>query len=378
MKYRSVLEVDLKLLKKNCNVLKELSGDAFFCPMIKADAYGHGAVPVAQALFEAGVRQVGVISAGEAWSIREMLEDLDILLFGPVLNREDLSWAVEENLVLVCSSWWDLTKLSQLNKPVRVHLKFDSGFSRLGFDLDSAEKLCDFLKDNPQIQLEALATQLVYGEELGNDQSFSCHQIRRFSGLKSIFSCRKTHVFNTSALIASFVHNEKAVFGSRPGIGLYGIKPDIFLKDQKAEEKWNRLSLSPVSCLKSGIVAVRKIPKGNPVSYGACWKASRSSTIATVSLGYGDGFFRDFSCGGEVLFRGKKSPVVGAVCMDFFMIDVTDCDKEKTVELGEEVLVFGEQEGVFLSPRAQAESVGTISYELFSRLGSRIERVYKN
>ena len=379
MKSRAVLEVKLHLLKKNCETLKKLNGDSFFCPMLKADAYGHGAVPVAKALLEDKVKQAGVIGAEEAWPIRELAEDMDILIFGPLLNPEDLSWIVEEKLVIVCSNWLDLKNVSQLKKPSRIHLKFDTGFSRLGFDLSSAGQVCDFLKDNPQIQLEGLATQLIAGEELGDKNSFSFHQLKRFAGLRSYFSCPNFHVFNTSALTASFVHNEKTEFGARPGIGLYGLKPEIFLKDKNAENKWRDLSFFPVSSLKSTIVDIHQIPKGAPVSYGGSWKAGRSSQIAVVSLGYGDGFLRSLGSIREVLFRGTKRPIVGAVCMDFFMVDVTDLDQkgENPIQLGEEVVIFGQQGDLFLSPQEQAESSGTISYELFSRLGDRVERVYK-
>ena len=347
--------------------------------MVKADAYGHGAGPVTRALLEIGVQQIGVISVSEAWPIRKLTKDMDILIFGPLLNREDLSWALEEGLVMVCSNWLDLEILSRIKKPCRIHLKFDTGFSRLGFDLKSAPKMSGFLKDNPHIQLEGLATQLISGEELGDKTSLSFYQIKQFSGLKKIFSCRNFHVLNTSALIASCAHNEEMIFGSRPGIGLYGVKPEIFLKDEEAKKRWKNLSLFPVSRLKSCIVAVRHISKAVSVSYGGTWKAPCPSQIAVVSLGYGDGFLRSFGSVREVLFRGKKRPIVGTVCMDFFMIDVTDCDKngDKPVRLGEEVIIFGKQKGLFLSPQAQAESSGTVSYELFSRLGTRVERVYK-
>jgi len=377
VKSRSILEVDLKLLQKNCSLLKEWAGDSFFCPMVKADAYGHGVVPVAKALLGCGVKQVGVIDASEAWPIRESVEEMDILIFGPLLNKGDLSWIVEENLAVVCSNWRDLKQLSQLCRPVRIHLKFDTGFSRLGFDLDSAGEICQFLRDNPQVQLEALASQLVSGEELGDEKSFSSHQMRQLDDLKSVFSCQSAHILNTSALTALFAHNRNIKCGARPGIGLYGIKPDIFFEDGEAEERWKKLSFFPVSRLKSGIVAVHQVSKGSPVSYGGIWRASRPSPIAVVSLGCGDGFLRSFGLNREVLFRGKKCPIVGAVCMDFFMIDVTDCEKEGPVQLGEEVVIFGRQENLFLSPQVQAESSGTICYELFSRLGPRVERVYK-
>ena len=350
----------------------------FFCPMLKANAYGHGVAPVAKALFSVGVKQVGVLSANEAWPIKEMAEEMDILIFGPILNKEDLSWIAEENLVVVCNNWQDLKSIAQLKKPLRIHLKFDTGFSRLGFDLDSAEEIYDFLKQQTQIQLEGLATQLVSGEELGDKKSFSSYQLKLFAGLKKFFPQTAFHALNSSALTSVFAHGEKRLFGSRPGIALYGIKPEIFFNSPKAKEKWKSLPLAPVSCLKSPVVAERKISKGTPVSYGGSWKAPRRCHIATLSLGYGDGFSRSFGALREVLFRGKKRPVVGALCMDFFMIDVTGCETEGPIRLGEEALIFGRQKGEFLSPETQAKAISSIPYELFSQLGPRVERVYKN
>ena len=379
MKNRSVLEIDLNLLKKNCKTLKSLAGDSFFCPMVKADAYGHGIVPVTKALLSLGVQQVGVINLNEAWPIKDLLKDLDILIFGPVLSQEDLSCLVEEEFVLVCSNWLDLKNLSQIKKSSRIHLKFDTGFSRLGFALNEVKELCDFLKDNSHIKLEGLATQLVLAEELGDKKSFSSQQMELFFELKKSFSCPHFHLLNTSALLASFVHNIKTSFGVRPGIGLYGIKPKVLFQNETAKKRWEDLSFSSVSSLKSDIVALHQLQKGDSVSYGGTWKASRPSQIATVALGYGDGFLRSFGSVREVLFRGQRRPVVGTVCMDFFMIDVTDLDKkDKAICLGEEVVIFGKQKEAFLSPENQAESSGSISYELFSRLGARVERIYKN
>jgi len=375
MKHRAVLEVDLDLLKNNCKLLQKMTGDSFFCPMLKADAYGHGAVPIAKTLLAMGVKQVGVITVAEAWAIRESVKGMDILIFSPLLSREDLSWIFEEQLVVVCSQWEDLHNLSKFKKPIRIHLKFNTGFSRLGFPLSEAEEICKFLKDNPQIQLQALATQLIAGEDL---EGVSSQQLIQFKNLKKYFSCSHFHVLNTSALISSFIHR-KSGFGSRPGIGLYGVKPEVSFQNHSAKKSWNQLLFHPVSCLKSYIVALHSLPKGALVSYGGRWEASRSSQIAVVSLGYGDGLFRSVKSQRDVLLRGKKRSIVGTVCMDFFMIDVTDCfdGKQAPLQLGEEVVIFGQQGDHFLSPENQASASGTIVYELFVRLSGRIHRAYK-
>ena len=165
--------------------------------------------------------------------------------------------------------------------------------------------------------------------------------------------------------------------GARPGIGLYGMKPLIPFQNKTAEEKWEQLTFRSVSTLKSHIVNIHQLKKGGKVSYSGTWTASRDSTVATVSLGYGDGFSRSFSNKGHVLYRGKRVPITGRVCMDFFMIDVTDIPG-KPAHIGEEVVVFGQQKESVLSASEQAACIDTIPYELFANLGDRIKRHYIN
>ena len=373
MRSRAVLEINLDLLKKNAQTLKNIKPQSFFCPMLKANAYGHGAVFIAKALWDIGVKQVGVLSVDEAWPIRKALSKMDILIFSPLIHKDDLSWIVQENLTVVCSHWMDIQNLAQLQKKARIHLKFDTGFSRLGFNLNSVSQILDFLKQNPQLELEGFGTQLVSGEELGDKNSFSFSQLQQFLDLMKFFPNKKNHILNSSALISQFIHSDISDLGVRPGISLYGIKPKVFFQNKTIKEKWSHLSLYPVSCLKSQIVAVHEISKDTPVSYGAHWKAPKKSKIATVSLGYADGFLRAFNNKREVLFRGHKRPVVGNVCMDFFMIDLTDIKTEKAIELGEEVIIFGADK---LTVEDQAVAVNTIPYELFTSISSRVKRVY--
>ena len=375
MKDRAVLEINLELLKKNALFLKSLKAQSFFCPMLKADAYGHGSVEIAKTLWKSGIKQVGALTAEEAWPIKQSLPEMDLLIFSPLITQEDLSWIIEKKLVVVCSNWTDLKKLAQYQKTARIHLKFDTGFSRLGFSLNSAEKLCEFLKDNPQLQLEGIGTHLVSGEELADKNSFSFSQLQQFITLQKFFPKVKNHILNSSALISQYIHSDNLDLGARPGISLYGIKPKVFFQNEKAEDKWKSLPLQPVSCLKSQITALQEVPKGAPVSYNSYWKAPRKSKIATVSLGYADGFLRALGKKREVLFRGQKIALVGAVCMDFFMIDLTDIKGEKAIELGEEVIIFEKDK---LTVEDQASAIDTIPYELFTSLSPRIKRVYLN
>ncbi|MGI9548595.1 MAG: alanine racemase [Bdellovibrionales bacterium] len=375
---RSILEVHLNSLKKNLQQLKSLSDpEVFFCPMVKDEAYGLGAIPVTKALLEEGVRQVGVISIQEARQIREALkEDFGLLVFGPVLDPKELHWAFQNNVTLVVSNWLDLESLKDFSK-IRIHLKFDTGFSRLGFACSEAQKIKTYLDQQKNIEVEALCTQLIFSEDQNQFES----QVKQLEALRSgLFPDAFLHIFNTAALCASSFNERSKKFssiGARPGIGLYGIKPDLRIKDANLKKKWDAFSLEMAACLKSYVCNIHHLNQGDRVSYLGTWTAPKACIIATVSLGYGDGFFRSADTQREVLFRGQRAPIVGAVCMDFFMIDVTKCIQDKKeVCLGEEVVIFGRQEGAFLPIEEHAQKSGTIPYELLVRLGPRVQRVY--
>ena len=343
--------------------------------MVKDNAYGHGAVPVTQSLTDTPIQQVGVISVMEAWQIQEFVSTPPhILIFGPILNKEDWQWLADNNqksCLPVINNWLDLEKAKEIKTPLKIHLKFDTGFTRLGFSLKEADKIKSFLETAPSLQVEGICTQLPSNTK---GEFLSVSQLKK---LKLLFSAKHTHSLNTEALISEFIHNERVSEGARPGIGLYGIKPPIPFQNKKAEEKWEHLEFKSVTTLKSYIVNIHQLKKGGKVSYSGTWKALRDSTIATVSLGYGDGFSRSFSNKGHVLYRGKQVPITGRVCMDFFMIDVTDIS-EKPAQIGEEVVIFGHQNESVLSASEQAACIGTIPYELFANLGDRIKRHYIN
>lgn len=381
MKSRACLTVDLNLLKSNCQNLKALSPAAFFCPMLKANAYGHGAVPIAQALLEIGISQVGVCTLQEAWQIKEHIKNLDILVFNPILNQQDMSWMLNHNLILVCSNWQDLKQLAQCKTASRIHLKFDTGFSRLGFLLSDAKKILSFLKDHPHIRLQGLATHLICATKIGQPkEAHFLKQIQVCNKLQASFCC-PLHILNTEALISYFIHDMKQEYphlGSRPGIGLYGIKPSVFCHKIKHKNIWNNMSLFLISCLKSYIVDLRHIKQGASVSYGARWQAKQDSVIATCSIGYGDGLLRGAGLLRELLFRGNKRPVVGTVCMDFLMLDVTqDYQQKRPAKIGEEIVLFGHQKQGFLCPQKQAQQESGLIHEYFSRIGNRVQRIYK-
>ena len=371
MSFRSLFETHLGLVKQNAQILRRMTRKAFFCPMLKANAYGHGAGPVAKALQAEGVQQAGALSLEEALDLKKSAPSLRVLIFGPLLSKEEMFQAVREPFIPVCGNWEELALLSSLKKPARIHLKWDTGFSRLGFPLKEKEKLYDFLKARPYIQLKGMATQILSNEELGDPKSPSFRQLSLFNSLKALFPKIPLHALNTAGLFAFEPHSNRAL-GARPGIGLYGIQPQI----PSSKEGAKKLKLKPVSCLKTSVVSVRQLKKGDRVSYGGLWRAKKNSCIATLALGYGDGFLRGQRSVKELLFRGRRRRVVGKICMDFMMLDVTQDNQKNPVKIGEEAVLFGWQKQAFLPPEEQALACGATVYELFSQWTKRVQRSY--
>ena len=359
---RAVLEVDLDQLKKNCLNLKKKVQAGFFCPVIKDQAYGHGLLPVAKALQDIDIKQVAVVSQEEARELREAGIKMGILILGPVLNSSDMRWICSNQVTPVLSNWQDLKDVA-LEKHPHVHLKFDTGLSRLGWSCEQADEVKMFLDKNPHIICEGICSHLISNE-------FSDLQIAKLNQVKKIFPKACSHVLNTSSAV-DFISKQKKLsgLGFRPGISLYGHLP-CSSYDKKT---WQDLDLQPCSELKSYIIDVRTISKGDRVSYGGHYQAKEPSVIATVSMGYSDGLMRSLDQG-FCLFRNKKARFVGDICMDFFMLDISSIVKDaKEVKLGEEVIIFNKE----LSVLEQASQMKTIPYEFFVKLGSRVKRKYK-
>lgn len=374
--YRGTLEVNLDFLKSNLNTLRSLSSSRFFCPMIKAEAYGHGSVPITKVLRACKVKQVGVITLLEAKKIRENVGgDFDILIFGSLLNDKDQDEVIKNKFIPVLNQWSDLEGFCKKKQGLRIHIKFDTGFSRLGFSISDAEKVKAFLEKAPFLKLEGIGTQLLEGKDIINSNSDSSLQIKKLKELQTLFLAQYVHVFNTDALIASFVNETDNALGARPGIGLYGIKSSLDQLSSDEKRKWDSISLLPTTSLKSYVANVRELDKGDKVSYSGTWKAQKKSIIATIPLGYADFFSRSWE-GAEVLLRGKRVSVVGRVCMDFFMIDVTSLHTAHPIQLKEEVVIFGKQEEAFISLEEHAHHMNTITHELFVGFGHRIKRSY--
>jgi alanine racemase len=263
-------------------------------------------------------------------------------------------------------------------KPYPVHVKFDTGMNRLGFPVEDADALVQYFKKS-KLRLEGILTHLHSAEDAGHFFGETFKQLTLFRGLEEKFVEFKcaSHVLNSAGLL-NFIHHQgqklphhiSSQQGARPGISLYGL----------SSLESPPMALKPVMSLRSRILKYKKIKKGEGVSYSVTWKAPQESIIAVVPMGYADGYRRSLSNKGRVLFRGKMAPVVGTVCMDYFMIDLTaHIQNESLDNLGpEEVTLWGEDSlGNSLSVKDLAKDAGSISWEMLTGVSDRVPRIFQ-
>jgi alanine racemase len=385
----------LKALTSNWKLLKKLgSAQAPVIPVLKANAYGHGATIIALHLQKLGATSVAVALLEEAQELRVAGFKKDIYLLGP-FERNQVGELIKNKVIPIISSFECLKilvlaknypkstkaqknfKKNTATKTIKktefkfmIHLKWDTSMNRLGFKEEQILEVKTLLLKNPHIEVKGLCTHLLCGEDLGLPEGFSEHQLNSFQRIinQMITSDKKLdiHVFNSDAF---FKHHQTQIYpenyGSRLGLGLYGytsVETELTKK------------LKPVMKLCSKIVLIKKIQIGESVSYNATWTAKRDSVIAIVPMGYADGYRRSLSNKGQVLVRGKLVSVVGTVCMDYFMIDVTDLNEQKPLTLGEDVELWGPH----VDLKELAKKIDTIPYELLTTLGSRVKRVALN
>lgn len=364
------LEVRTSIIKENAQKLKAIAGDGFFCPMVKANAYGHGVQKVAGALDELGVAYFGVATWDEAFELRDLGFKQDILVFSRVHDDEEADIAIRFKLTPVVSRIEDLTRLDKqarkANSSLNVHIKFDTGIHRMGFALEQSSEVLDLLSKLNGIRMTGLLTHMSHGEDGSEVGGMTDRQVQRFLKLNDQFKSYspQVHVFNTLGMLErSKSFADVPLLGCRPGIGLYGAVGD------------SRLSSKPALRVVSQIDHLQKVKSREGVSYGWRWKADEDSLIGVVPIGYGDGYFRSLGNKAFVLVHGQRVPVVGSVCMDYILIDLTKLARSQSVNVADEVVVLGEQGSGVISPMELANWGGTISYEVLTGLGLKRNRL---
>jgi alanine racemase len=364
----TIAQIDLDALAFNYRQLrKRVPKGVRILAVVKADAYGHGAVPISHKLEKLGVEYLGVAITEEGVELRKRGVKAPILVLGGIYGG-DIEKIFRFNLTPVVFHKEALRSISKVaqrgRKKVRVHLKVDTGMGRLGVPLSLWPNFLKEIPPLPKVEVEGILSHFsMMGEE-----DYTKHQWDQFLGAVKCaeelgIRCKYLHMASSAMLTASSCYSGNLV---RPGIMLYGAYPSPVLK--------NLIHLKPVMTLKTRIHFLKSAPSGFRVSYGGTFVTRRESLIATLPIGYADGYSRYLSNRGEVLVRGKRAPVVGKVCMDFIMVDVTDIPK---VSLGDEVILIGTQGKETILAEEIADRMNTISYEVFCSVGKRVPRIYK-
>lgn len=365
-------EVNLAHLRHNLRVLQRVAGGAEVWCVLKADAYGHGSKGVARTLERAGASGVCVALLEEAVELREAGIRTPILVMGGYFGR---AWGelIRHDLTPVLHEPSQVESLAEEvryshSEPIAVHLKIDTGMARLGVRPAGLAPMIEALRGAPEVQLAGLMTHFANADS--RDQDSITTQLDRFDtataelarhGLRPAMR----HAANSAALIASPRARLDMV---RPGLAVFGLSPVPGLEQE----------LRPVMRVRSEIIALRDLEPGDSVGYGSTWTAARASRIATLPIGYADGWSRALSNRGHVLVGGKRAPIVGVVSMDLTMIDVTDIPGAR---VGDECVALGAQQGPHGTDSIGAEEIarelGTISWEVLTSVSRRVPRFYR-
>ncbi len=360
--------IDLDRLAANIRNIKKAVGDKKVLAVVKADAYGHGAVEAAKVCLFNGAEYLAVANSDEGLSLRKNNIMEPVLILGYTVSG-NLRAVIENDITQTVFSYEMAEEISQaavsLGKVCKVHIKIDSGMGRLGF-LPSEESIEEIIKISKMkgIFVEGIFTH--FAEADSADKSYTELQAKRFKYMCGGLEERGLKLLKHCANSAAILDLPKLRLDMvRAGIILYGYYP--------SDEVKKTIEIKPVMSLKTHISYVKKLKAGSFISYGRTYAVKEDMTVATVPVGYADGYMRAFSNKASVIVKGKAAPVVGRICMDQFMIDISRIDG---VEMGDEVILLGEDNGLSIDADKLAELGGTISYEILCAVGKRVPRVY--
>lgn len=374
---RTWAEISLNAIEHNYNVIRnKVADDTKVCCVIKADGYGHGAVELSQIYEKLGADFFAVSNIDEGIEIRKSGSKLPIVILGytPVSEAENLAEYDISQAVFSLEYAKELSeKCVEEDCICKMHIKVDSGMSRIGFmcqefprDEYSIEEICEACC-LPNLEVEGIFTHFCVSDEDAEGREFTNKQYENFIHVRDSLKKRGVdisvvHCSNSGAIED---YPETCCDMVRAGIILYGLAPSSKLAD--------RLDLVPAMTLKTVVAFVKEVQKGATISYGRTFTADRKMKIATVPIGYADGFIRQNAKDGYMMVNGKKAKIVGRICMDQTMLDVTDIEDVKT---GDEVVVFGTGENGEPTADSLAENTGTINYETVCLVGKRVPRIY--
>ncbi len=371
---RAWAEVNLDNVAYNIQQIKKLTNeDTKIMAMVKADAYGHGFLEVSKTLLANGADCLAVAFLDEAKQLRRFGVEAPILILGhtPYQWVQDL---VDLDITQTVYQYEMAEVISQVaaasNKQVNIHIKVDTGMTRIGLTCNqTAVETIGNIAKLPGINIEGIFTHFSSADEAQKD--FTEMQFAQFINLCEQLKTMHIdipikHVCNSAGMVQfSHMHLDMV----RPGVMLYGLYPSEEVK-KEAEKK---IILRPAMALKASIVQIKKVPAGVPVSYGRSYVTNRDTVVGTIPIGYADGYSRMLTHKAKMIVGNQVVPVIGKICMDYCMIDVTDV---KDIKVGDEVMVFGRKEGVDISIEQIAVAMGTINYEVVCIVGKRVPRVY--
>jgi alanine racemase len=363
-------EIDLEALVANVSAVRALAPRTDVLAVVKANAYGHGAVVVGRALEATSVRMLAVALVEEGVELRNAGVRKPILVLGGAYHG-GYQLMIEHDLtpaVFRIDHLEDLAEAAR-RKGLRAaaHLKVDTGMGRIGVFPDELDAFLDRAAHIAEVRLTGVLSHFANADLA--DAELTGEQIRRFRAALAAMRARGMepplrHLSNSAGVIdRPEVRDGLELNLVRPGLMLYGVPPAPWLRE--------KVSLRPVLSWKTAVIHLKRVKKGTPISYGSTWIAPRESVIATLPVGYADGYDRAYSNRGEVLIRGRRAPIAGTVCMDLFMADVTDIPE---VALGDEAVLLGEQGAERISAEDLAQLSGTIPYEILCRVGARVPR----
>lgn len=368
---RVVSEINLDAIAHNIKQIKKIT-DSGTCIMaiVKADAYGHGAVEVSKVALYNGASALGVAISDEGIQLRQNNIHVPVLVLGytPEAKIEE---AVKYNLLLTVFTYQTAELISKsavkLNTIARIHIKIDTGMGRIGFlPTAKSKEIIKKINKLDNIEIEGIFTHFATSDE--EDKTFTYTQAKIFQNFvdeleQDGLNIKLKHISNSGAIIDLPQFSFNMV---RAGVILYGMYPSECVNKKI-------LDLKPAMELKTQISYIKEVDKNTPISYGRTYYTHNISKIATIPVGYADGYSRLLSNKGRVLVNGEYAPIIGKICMDQFMIDVTHI---KNINIGDDVILVGTQEDKAVTAEELAELIGTINYEIVCMISKRIPRLY--
>jgi alanine racemase len=366
------IEVDLNAIEYNLKAIKSMVGSGTkILAIVKADAYGHGAVNVSKTLEQNGIDMLGVAFPGEGIELRKNNINIPILILNPVIS-EQIEDVIKYSLRVTVNSLDIANEISitakRNHRNIRIHVEIDTGMGGAGVCPDKALPFIKALLLIGNLEIEGVFTHFNSSEE--KDKSFTYEQNKKFKEVIKQLENEKIiipliHAANSAAILDIPDSYFNMV---RPGLILYGIFPSNYVS--------RNIDLKQVMSFKSKIINLKQLEPGSVIGYGRTFEILQQTTVATIPVGYKDGFNRGFSSLGEVLVNGIRVPIIGRICMDRCFIDVTNLPD---VEIGNEVILLGNQGNETISIESAAKLIGTIPYEVVCNVGTKtLKKMYNH